>query len=177
MADLWMIILVIALMINYGMIIFKLRSVIRSSYTKSRSNVLNYSKSHAQYRKVMRTVGFYPVAFMAQWSMYILYILAWIPKTFEIALIVVTIGNCGGIFNLFLYGPLLLNQIKRVKNKAKRDMTSSKSGRASVTTETTKIEMENASIMESEVKSSNITSVNSDEAGYDSDNVELMQSA
>lgn len=26
-------------------------------------------------------------------------------------------ANCGGIFNLFLYGPLLLNQIKRKKNE------------------------------------------------------------
>ena len=43
-----------------------------------------------------------------------------IPRTFATILWVVLCGNSGGIFNLFLYGPLLINEVRREKKKQRK---------------------------------------------------------
>ena len=118
MVDVWMVIVILALIVNYGLIIYKLGSVINlSSSKKCKANERNYGTLHCRMKKVMRTVGLYPIAFIAQWFAYMIYLTNVVPQTYAISLWVVITGNCGGIFNLFLYGPLLLNQIKNEKRR------------------------------------------------------------
>ena len=66
MVSIWMIIVMVALIVNYGFIVYKLRSVILSTGWNGGEDG-NYNRLHVRMRKVMRTVGFYPVAFMTQW--------------------------------------------------------------------------------------------------------------
>ena len=127
MVDIWMVLVIFALIINYGLIIYKLRRVIKTSGPKSKTaNEHNYDRMHTRMKKVMRMVGFYPVAFIAQWFAYMVYLTNLVPQTYATTLWVVSNANCGGIFNLFLYGPLLLNQIRshdrsdRIRKSAKR---------------------------------------------------------
>ena len=105
MVDMWMVLIIIILVIIYTNIIWKLHGIAKQN--EDDNNI----------KKAMRTIGLYPVAYFIQWVAYVLYKTYVIPRTFATVLWVVICGNSGGIFNLFLYGPLLFNQIKRERQK------------------------------------------------------------
>lgn len=114
--DIWMVFALIILIFNYSWIAYKLHSIAKIVAKNNNDNNDNDIK------KVIRTIGLYPIAYFIQWLIYALYKTKIMPRTYGTALGVVTTANCGGIYNLFLYGPLLLNQIKREKNKNEQMM-------------------------------------------------------
>eukprot|EP01083_Nonionella_stella_P219681 786661_1 len=115
MVDIWMVFTIIILIVNYSAIIYKLHSV-TIIQKQHKNDIAHFSK---RIKKVIRTIGLYPIAYFIQWLAYALYKTAIIPHTFSSAVCVVLTANMGGIFNLFLYGPLLLNQVKREERKNK----------------------------------------------------------
>ena len=46
-----------------------------------------------------------------------------VPQTFGATLWVVIMANLGGVFNLFVYGPLLMNQVRTQQQKIRIRMT------------------------------------------------------
>eukprot|EP01084_Bolivina_argentea_P145064 254372_1 len=116
MVDIWIVFAIIILGINYSCIIYKLHSVVNNQ--QEQNDVGNFNN---RIKKVIRTIGLYPIAYFFQWLAYTLFKAAMIPRTFYTLLWVVITGNMGGVFNLFLYGPLLLNQIKRLKREQREN--------------------------------------------------------
>ena len=116
MLDLWMCITITILFIIYSYMLWKLHKI--SKYEPGGSGV---TESNKRIKKAIRTIGLYPVAYLVQWLPVVLYKVYIIPRTFETGLWVVICGNSGGILNLSLYGPLLLNQIKREKARTNQD--------------------------------------------------------
>ena len=112
MVDIWMCITIMMLVTIYSDMLWKLYQI--SKYETGGNGLEN---SNERVKKAIRTIGLYPIAYLVQWLAVILYKVYIIPRTFGTGLWVVICGNCGGIFNLILYGPMLLNQIKREKQE------------------------------------------------------------
>eukprot|EP01084_Bolivina_argentea_P186510 321488_1 len=118
MVDMWMCLALFILIFNYSAIIYKLRNIANKKSDSNKEHSNNAAqKSNHRIKTVIRTIGLYPIAYFIQWLAYALYKSNAVEQTYETALWVVITANCGGIFNLFLYGPLLINQIKREQRK------------------------------------------------------------
>lgn len=117
MVDIWIVFAFVVLLCNYGAIIYKLRNMRRNRRRASSGGNEASLKVDDKIKRVMRTVGLYPLAYFVQWLAYGMVKTAVIPQTFGNIIWVVTTANLGGVFNLCLYGPMLWNQVKAQKMK------------------------------------------------------------
>eukprot|EP00485_Elphidium_margaritaceum_P007545 CAMPEP_0202692912 /NCGR_PEP_ID=MMETSP1385-20130828/7169_1 /ASSEMBLY_ACC=CAM_ASM_000861 /TAXON_ID=933848 /ORGANISM="Elphidium margaritaceum" /LENGTH=561 /DNA_ID=CAMNT_0049348519 /DNA_START=82 /DNA_END=1764 /DNA_ORIENTATION=- len=121
MVNAWIWVAFIFLVAIYAMICFKLRATVQNASCGLGKK--SYMEQQKKMRKVMRTIGLYPVAYVVQWHAYSLYKMGVLPVSFGIYIYVVLTANSGGIFNVVLYGQMLWNQVKRNKHTAIKDET------------------------------------------------------
>jgi len=125
LVDLWMMFALVFLVACYSYVVWKLCQGIRDAESSTDSDDTAAVKKHTDKMwKVIRSIGIYPIAYFVQWFLYGLFKLQALPQSsFGLILVIVFVTNAGGLFNLFLYGPLLFNQIRRAKaKKMKRSM-------------------------------------------------------
>ena len=91
MVDIWMIIAILVLIVNYGWIMYKLHKVTTHHNNRKDSNSAVIVANN-RIKRIIKTIGLYPVAYFVQWLAYCLYKTNVVPRTFETALWVVTTG-------------------------------------------------------------------------------------
>ena len=122
MVDIWIVFAFVVLLCNYGVIIFELRRKARKMRRRSSAaghggQESAHDKVNQKIKKVIRTVGLYPLAYIFQWHAYGMLKTGVIAVTFPNIIWVVTTANLGGVYNLCLYGPMLWNQARLQERK------------------------------------------------------------
>ena len=116
MVDIWIVISYILLVIMYSFTGYYLYNIMKGHF----SNDSRFDTGRVGIKRAIKTFGLFPIAYLIQWHAYGLYKTHLIPNTFEMVLWVVITANLGGLFNLLLYYPLLLNQVKTENSKNKQ---------------------------------------------------------
>eukprot|EP01084_Bolivina_argentea_P313270 542484_1 len=126
MIDFWIIIAYGLLIIIYswtGLIIYKKVKDIEQlrnkpdKIEKTDSNIVMEEKLK-KIKRIIRTLPWFPAVYVTQWSTYLLWIFVF-DRTWFQTILVVTIANCGGMMNVLVFYPLLMNPVRREQRKEK----------------------------------------------------------
>eukprot|EP01083_Nonionella_stella_P082040 226384_1 len=75
-------------------------------------------------KKVMRTLPWFPVVYVVQWSLYLSWKLHFLAQTLVATMFVVTVTNMGGMFNMIVFYRLLMNPVRQQQRRQKRQSSS-----------------------------------------------------
>eukprot|EP01084_Bolivina_argentea_P200051 342149_1 len=126
MVDMWILMNDFILIVIYsctGYIIYK-----KSHINDNEVGINDNQKT----KKSLRTLMLFPVIYIVQWSIYLSWKL-FLSKTFTETMLTVTITNMGGMFNVIVFYPLLMNPVnKERKEEELRELQTSLANRNTV---------------------------------------------
>ena len=156
MVDLWVLVADVVLIILYGwtyyIIYYKMKqanlhirtvsSNIRSESIRTirsqssvdcgnvRNDVINarVDKSAKSITKVMKTLPWFPIVFVCQWTLFLMWKLV-LAQTWPQTMATVIITNMGGMFNVIVFYRLLMNPVNKKKRERKKLMMQMEMGK------------------------------------------------
>eukprot|EP01084_Bolivina_argentea_P179902 310839_1 len=120
MLDLWILIADCVLIVVYswtGLYIYKIVSYIQKQ--RGTDDDMNNRAVYGlqKIKKTMQSLPWFPVVYVTQWSVYLLWTFV-LERTWTLTMLVVIIGNCGGMMNFIVFLPLLINPVKKAKRSS-----------------------------------------------------------